>query len=1253
MFVYLSKKIAIPNGIKLRTVAWDNDQGWIACGGEDGLLKVLKLEDASAKKEIAAVATAPDHATGKQAAAAAAPSTAANLSMNQTLQGHSGSVVVSTWNLHHRKLTTSDSSGLIIVWILYKGTWYEEMINNRNKSTVASMHWNRDGSQICIVYKDGAVIVGSVDGNRLWGKELKTTLAHVQWSPDAQRLLFATVGGELQLYDSTGTFLTKVASYCSSPNTPTTVSKIDWYNGTSNSSDPRTPSLAILFDNGKLQLMRDEMDTQPLVVDTNMRHVDARWNTNGSVLAVSGVQVVKAAGGEEREVAVVQFFDPWGHFLRSLKVPGRLISSLSWEHTSLRIALAVDSFIYFAHVRPTYTHAYFADTLLYLPPSSPSTLVFWNTKTNDRYTKSVGKVVRVAAGGEVAVVVSKREEEGEEEGWCVSVVNAIGKEQECKYVGFEPGFAAVRGNVVVVASGDVVCVWMFRQGGAGRLTALDVLRRTETRERLFHIDDLSLIGSSAPSASLSDLRSRPPTTDPITSLSLTPSTLLLARHSGALLHLSLPSLTLEAKYTLPGRVSLMAVNCDESRVGVVDSAGVGRVLGLERRGGKTTGGGNGSVGGMVGGKDVNGGQMLAFERKDVWDLKWADDNPELLAVMEKTRMYVFRGLEPEEPIACNGYICSFKDLQISAALLDEIMQTPDKPSRDWILNLETKSLRDTRNIIARVGLPDAYQFVEDNPHPRLWKLVGDAALEQLEFGIARKTMVKRMDWGGLVWLKRLERLDDPQKQRAELLLALSQPDAAEKLYLDMDRKDLAIEMRERIGDYFRVVQLIKSGGGWDDVLLERAWDRVGDWYFERMKWAQAASYYAQGRNVERLAECRYLIEDYDGLEALVGTLPENSLLLKDIAEMFVKVGLVEAAVTAYTKIGDVKSAIDTCVQMNQWNTAITLANKHAHPGIEALLTQYADHLLDSGRTLDAIELFRGANYCQRSAALLYEMAEEAAKAGKNPLTIKKMYVLAALEVERYHTLTRNETHRSSAGAGRSGSAGGQTESATLQALLAEDAQSTTTSAASSKFLDKAWRGAEAYHFYILAQRQFYAGNVDGAVKTALHLRDYEDLLPARTIFTLLALVSFYARRFGACSKAFIKLESLPGANEEEIRAYEALALQIFVKFPPHEPKGHHVACTNCGGAIRDTDTYCTHCHITFPTCIASGQPILDGLHFMCHVCKHRAIESEIAALKCCPLNPASKIGCRERDGGAIVALSVGGRAETLRVYHIM
>lgn len=39
------------------------------------------------------------------------------------------------------------------------------------------------------------------------------------------------------------------------------------------------------------------------------------------------------------------------------------------------------------------------------------------------------------------------------------------------------------------------------------------------------------------------------------------------------------------------------------------------------------------------------------------------------------------------------------------------------------------------------------------------------------------------------------------------------------------------------------------------------------------------TYYSQGRNQERLAECYYMLEDYPGLEKLASSLPENHSLL--------------------------------------------------------------------------------------------------------------------------------------------------------------------------------------------------------------------------------------------------------------------------------------------------------------------------------------------------------------------------------------
>lgn len=84
----------------------------------------------------------------------------------------------------------------------------EEITNQKIKTICLGMSWTSEGQQICIVYEDGAIIVGSVDGNRIWGKELKNvSLTGVQWNPDGRLLLFSLKNGEVHLYDNQGSFV--------------------------------------------------------------------------------------------------------------------------------------------------------------------------------------------------------------------------------------------------------------------------------------------------------------------------------------------------------------------------------------------------------------------------------------------------------------------------------------------------------------------------------------------------------------------------------------------------------------------------------------------------------------------------------------------------------------------------------------------------------------------------------------------------------------------------------------------------------------------------------------------------------------------------------------------------------------------------------------------------------------------------------------------------------------------------------------
>lgn len=46
-------------------------------------------------------------------------------------------------------------------------------------------------------------------------------------------------------------------------------------------------------------------------------------------------------------------------------------------------------------------------------------------------------------------------------------------------------------------------------------------------------------------------------------------------------------------------------------------------------------------------------------------------------------------------------------------------------------------------------MDDAYAFVDGNSHPRLWRILAEHALEQLDFSMADKAFVRCADYQGI------------------------------------------------------------------------------------------------------------------------------------------------------------------------------------------------------------------------------------------------------------------------------------------------------------------------------------------------------------------------------------------------------------------------------------------------------------------------------------------------------------------------
>lgn len=277
-----------------------------------------------------------------------------NLTMNQTLEGHKGDVRCVAWNQRHQKLASGDESGLIIIWTLHKKVWYEEMINNRNKSAVQDIQWSHDETKICIIHKDSVVTVGSIAGSRLWTMELKGRSRYVQWSPDDENILFLMSGPEesFLVYDKQGncvkshpisSFLQEVGS-----STKECISSINWYGG-ANEDDSKLllANFAIVSNSGRLYLCHNLEGHSDIVVETKLTEAKCQWNNEGTTLAVSGV-------GDG--VGKIKFYDREGKECFTLHMDENArISSLAWEGSGIRIALSIGPYIYFANVRVDYT----------------------------------------------------------------------------------------------------------------------------------------------------------------------------------------------------------------------------------------------------------------------------------------------------------------------------------------------------------------------------------------------------------------------------------------------------------------------------------------------------------------------------------------------------------------------------------------------------------------------------------------------------------------------------------------------------------------------------------------------------------------------------------------------------------------------------------------------------------------------------------------------------------------------------------
>ncbi|CDW56789.1 WD repeat containing protein 35 [Trichuris trichiura] len=584
-----------------------------------------------------------------------------------------------------------------------------------------------------------------------------------------------------------------------------------------------------------------------------------------------------------------------------------------------------------------------------------------------------------------------------------------------------------------------------------------------------------------------------------------------------------------------------------------------------------------------------------------------------LAVSEKNKLIIFKGTEAQEPVFINARICELGTVSLRAIHLDDLIQDEEPVKNNYFADIPTKTLSDAIDLVKSNDIKSLQRYVEENQDPALRRRIAEEALRRMDVELAELLFVQLTDYNGIQFLRTLISLTDPLLKKAEIYAYLGEIDQAEKQLIESGRIDLAIALHRKCRNWKKVLQLMKDNLGiTSDVRLDQVYIELGDHCAELRQWEQAANFYKQAKCSEKLITSYQMLEEYQPMLDLVDSLTDVDQM-EEIVTTLTNAGLSSEAQEIIKKCRENK--VFTEEQAARWKQ-MGLFVESSQTTVKDSQNFVQDEILpastqDLTQILDVIQLHRKNKRLDHAAKMLFQMAKRDDVQNAGPLLLKYIHVLGALLVEM-HKDRQYKDSSSSESVTRLTS----TRPKTLNDLLLDQSDHANFYAT-----DNPWRGAQAYHYYILSQRILYQGDAATAMKIALLLRDYEDKINAEEIYSLLALTSCNCGYFSICSKAFVKLEIMYNNRyDAEDNPYETLAYSVFTQNGIKDPADSGYLCPGCKGTIASYLTRCPNCDRSFPVCLVTGKTITDQQSmWTCKTCRHNADSTAMLGQNVCPL----------------------------------